>query len=489
MAAPMEMLLLLVQDVTATQATPQGATGFRNFWNVIEQAGPLRWPIFAVLGVGLILVISKLYELLRDRSASAALLGTDYRAMSLKDITALVSKQRESMLALLQSTMLNVFHTRPSEGMLHDEITNFVSSQQDQFGVFRRRMEFLSDTAGALGLMGTVWGMFAVFFQGTSDRDVILRGMGIALITTLLGLVVSIILNLSATELSTFFEKRIDRIAKKSDELRFRLLELAAATAAANGMSRPAAPQQPVSAKAAVEPPPSPPKRPEAPSRGEPKAAAKPEPAAPEWVFVETQPDGYAAKAGEIVRGLEVRALRDGGKPAGGTTVSVTLPADAGTLADGGRELKRATDASGILRFDWQAPHRAGAFVATAAVTGRPGTDRHIDLRVTPGAPHRVERAGNNQAAVAGMKLPQPLGVHVHDQFDNPVPGVAVHFKVKAGQGRLGQHGKEARVTTDEHGVAAVPFAVSSEAGPNAVTATVDGQERALEFVAFGTEL
>jgi biopolymer transport protein ExbB/TolQ len=40
--------------------------------------------------------------------------------------------------------------------------------------------------------MGTVWGMFTVFFQGSAEQEVILRGMGIALITTLLGLVVTI---------------------------------------------------------------------------------------------------------------------------------------------------------------------------------------------------------------------------------------------------------------------------------------------------------
>ena len=50
--------------------------------------------------------------------------------------------------------------------------------------------------------------------------------MGFALITTLLGIVVSIILNLSSTEVSSYFNRRLDRIAEKSDELRFRLMEL-----------------------------------------------------------------------------------------------------------------------------------------------------------------------------------------------------------------------------------------------------------------------
>jgi hypothetical protein len=154
--------------------------------------------------------------------------------------------------------------------------------------------------------------MFVVFFQGTSDRDVILRGMGIALITTLLGLVVSIILNLSATELSTAFDKRLDRIAKKSDELRFRLLELVAARDATSTEARKAPRESsPVEREPASN-------RPAATPTAAPNAAAIPEPARPEWVYFESEPAGYVAQAGEALGGLEVRVRADGGRPVPG---------------------------------------------------------------------------------------------------------------------------------------------------------------------------
>ncbi len=162
------------EPAVTTQAPPSVFV-LGDFWGLVQQAGPLRWPIFLVLGAGLILVFAKLYELVRDGAVSRPLFQVDLASCDLSRIVGEVSGQDESMLANLQSTMLNVFQTRPGEGMLHDEIHNFVSFQQDQFGVFRRRMEFLSDTAGALGLMGTVWGMFTVFFQGTSEQDVILH--------------------------------------------------------------------------------------------------------------------------------------------------------------------------------------------------------------------------------------------------------------------------------------------------------------------------
>jgi hypothetical protein len=204
--------------------------------------------------------------------------------------------------------------------------------------------------------------MFVVFFQGTSDRDVILRGMGIALITTLLGLVVSIILNLSATELSTAFDKRLDRIAKKSDELRFRLLELVAARDATSTEAREAPRESsPVERAAASD---RSAERPAATPPAASNAAARPEPARPEWVYFESEPAGYVAKAGEALGDLEVRVRADGGRPVPGVAVRIALPPDAGAFADGGRELRQATNVGGVVRFGWQAPTRAGTYAS-----------------------------------------------------------------------------------------------------------------------------
>ncbi len=140
------------------------------------------------------------------------------------------------------------------------------------------------------------------------------------------------------------------------------------------------------------------------------------------------------------------------------------------------------------MRFSWNAPEQVGAFALKASIPGQPGSERQIDARVLAGDPHVVERLGNNQAAVAGMRLPAPLGVAVYDRFGNPVAAVPVTFQVNGGTGRLGQHGATAKLPTDPDGVAAMPFVVSSEAGQNHVAVTVEGQEP-VELVAFGTEV
>lgn len=463
-----------------------GGFALADFWSLTQQAGPLRWPIFGILGIGLVQVFLKFHELLRDWRVSKQLSSVDFTSATLSEIAANVAGQEESMLSSLQASMLNVFQSISSEGMLHHEITNFISFQQDRFGGFRRRMEFLSDTAGALGLMGTVWGMFTVFFQGTSEQDVILRGMGIALITTLLGLVVSITLNFTTTELSTFFEKRLEQVSKKSDELRFRLLELAAegprfATGPVVAAPSPPVTREETGAGNAVGPSPTQ-------DAQEPRAklVAKPKPT---WRNVELEDGGREAEAGGVLRDVGLLVKDADGRPALGVPVMVTIPGAGGALDGGRRQLRMNSDGAGRIGFDCTVPESAGPFALDVSLPEQPGPSTRLVLMVRPGAPHRIDKKGNNQAAVAGMRLPAPLGVRVLDRFGNAVAGVSVDFEVKAGSGKLGSGNQKHNVPTDTAGVASTAFVVASEAGHNVVSATIGGSKKTVEFVTFGTEV
>lgn len=447
---------------------PSGVFAFGDFWGLVQQAGPLRWPIFMVLAAGLILVFAKLYELVRDGSVARPLFQAELASWDLSRIVGEVSGQRESMLATLQSTMLNVFQTRPGEGMLHDEIHNFVSFQQDQFGVFRRRMEFLSDTAGALGLMGTVWGMFTVFFQGTSDQDVILRGMGIALITTLLGLVVSIILNFSSTELSTFFEKRLEQVSKKSDELRFRLMELAPTAPA----GRPSAP--PIGPSGAD---PAPRDSGAAPLRG----------SAPAWLEIVPESRAVRARAGEPGTRVAFRIRGEGATPAPGVQVQARVPPGGGSLDGGDAEVTVNSGPDGSGAVTWAAPTKAGRYELEFVAQGRPAAPARVEMEVLPAAGLRAELSGNHQAAPAGTRLPAPLSVRVTDEFGNPVPGVKVAFSVSGGEGRFPGGRPSLEVETSDSGTAAPGFTLGAEPGENAVVARIPGVKDPLRFAAFGT--
>ncbi|MFO8028690.1 MAG: MotA/TolQ/ExbB proton channel family protein [Cyclonatronaceae bacterium] len=214
--------------VTTSMEDLQGMTGISsaNLWDLIGQAGVMQYPIFGVLIIGIFLISLKAFELVSDKRLNRTLRHTGFERLDIKDIRKKVSNEPDHMLSRLMAKLLNVFLTNRKADYLHDEISNYYSNEQHKYSTFKNRIDFLSDTAGALGLLGTVWGMFIVFSSGALEKDVILAGMGLALMSTLLGLVVSIILNFFSTITEGYFARHLETVASKADELRFRLIEL-----------------------------------------------------------------------------------------------------------------------------------------------------------------------------------------------------------------------------------------------------------------------
>ena len=218
--------LLWAQDAQTPEAEgTSNAFGFTNFWELIEQAGWFRWFIMGVLVIGLFLIAKQSFELWSESRRSARMQKLDLSQLTVEHLEDLVRKESDHMLARLVSTLLNVYKSSGVAIMLHEEASKFIAMEQERFGTFKQRVDFLSDSAGAFGLLGTVWGIFMVFSQRDLDPQNILGGMGLALITTLLGLVVSIILNLFSTEVSNKFTRRLEKVASKADQARFRMMQ------------------------------------------------------------------------------------------------------------------------------------------------------------------------------------------------------------------------------------------------------------------------
>ncbi len=196
------------------------------FWSLIKLGGGVSAAIFLVLAMGIFLIVVEVYGLFMDKMNSRTLLSTNYRQLALGDVNKLVRNHSSSVIGRLYAVMLSIFNTTGNTADFHDEIANYVQLQQDRHNTFKTRLAFLSDTAGALGLLGTVWGMFVTFFGGNLDSQRILNGMGLALVTTLVGLVVSIILNFFSTEIFSVFNKRLALISGKADEFRLWLMAI-----------------------------------------------------------------------------------------------------------------------------------------------------------------------------------------------------------------------------------------------------------------------
>jgi hypothetical protein len=412
--------------------------------------------------------------------------------------------------------MLNVFQSQQSQADLHDEIANYIRYQQDRFDTFKRRVDFMSDTAGALGLLGTVWGIFTVFSQGLLDDQVILTGMGFALITTLMGLIVSIILNLSSTEVFGLFNRRLERIGMKSDELRFRLIELAIPLSKGGDT------------QVDVEPPPTERLAPVVSVSGSPVSkteAARPAPEGKPIAQVEAVLEGrfsnslygdsgssalrksimaanvdiarlpFALRSanppkedmvGKTLKSFALQLVDESDAPVNGRKVVVSVDKGDGHLNAGESDLTLTTDEKGEVRFDWTLAQRAGVQTVSATVPGAdtPGTKFRHAVLVRPGPPRKLKQFGNNQGGPAGERLPKPLKVQVLDEHENPISEWPVVFVVELGDGSFDNGKQEIKVKTDKRGETGIAFRVGTEPGFNTVKVSVEGVGRDLRFQA-----
>lgn len=190
---------------------------------MFHEAGALGWVISFVLALGLFLIFTQFLVLGVDRRRSKVVYNTKLQDLGIQEIDHLVKDSKGTMAGFIRS-LLNAFHATGSFQSLTEEITLFNQAMQERFRASRNWLSFLSNSAGALGLLGTVLGMYVTFRGGILEHSKILNGMALALVTTLMGIVVSLILDLGSTMVNNYSNKNLDYSLQKSEEFRLALL-------------------------------------------------------------------------------------------------------------------------------------------------------------------------------------------------------------------------------------------------------------------------
>ncbi|MEX2640094.1 MAG: MotA/TolQ/ExbB proton channel family protein [Balneolales bacterium] len=449
-----------------------------NFWDLIRQAGPIRYPIFGIFLVGVFLISMKAFELFMDMRQSMAMEKTSLRKMNLNEVSVLVAKQPDNMLSRISSTLLNVFQTSENTESLHDEVVNYIRFQQDSFGTFRSRIDFLSDTAGALGLLGTVWGMFIVFSSGDLEKEIILTGMGIALLTTLLGLVVSIALNFSSTLAHGYFMKRLDQVKAKAEEMRFRLLEIE------NRRSKAVpSPPSPVNSNHAV--PAGHNSGPYLHEDGVEEEETEEEVIHPAYLLIES---GISeAVAGSRLKEIGISVTDHHDKAVKNEVITLSVTGGDGQL----NKSELTTDASGHAWFNWKLGQKTGQQSVDAKVEG--STDQDLAQRLTinavAGEPRKLILKTNHQSGLPGKALRNPLLAVVADEYGNAVEGCNVHLEITTGNGKLEQGKQSVVLTTNKDGEISTELTLDEEPGFNVVDISVKKAGIAKKYQAMGQEV
>jgi biopolymer transport protein ExbB/TolQ len=195
--------------------------------DILAMGGWITWPIYALLLIGVAMSINRFLHLRMDTGKDTAVRGMKAAGLDTKEMRRKLQAMSPGSLTMAARDMIGQYEQTRNAESLQSAIEHHITVRQDGFKPYKNWMDFLSESAGALGLLGTVLGMFQTFFGGTLDKDKILHGMGVALITTLVGIIVSLLLNLLLTVLRNHFDKMLDGHYHKLSELRQAVLEQA----------------------------------------------------------------------------------------------------------------------------------------------------------------------------------------------------------------------------------------------------------------------
>lgn len=364
----------------------------------------------------------------------------------------------------LFSKLYEVFKASTSTDSFNSELANYNQYLKDKFNPFLTRLTYLSDTAGALGLLGTVWGMFITFFQGTMEQSEIISGMGVALATTIVGLVVSMFLNPLTTIVSNKFDHHLEVITKMANDFQLRLIQsgFSIAPPPAIAISQPGASKS-ESVKSRVEEP--------APIRI-PRPVVVPDvpivptriPKTIEILSKQTQSARVNTVLSEPLRVI-VKDQKDVGID--GITVAFAVDADGGAL-NGGQNIEYVqTRNGGIAQTTWKLGTTTGNKSVRVQADGLDGKLIRFFAQVLPDEPNELAEVGGNfQVGRAGEELAKPLAVRVIDKFNNPIPGIVANFKIEEGKARFrNSRGNESFVETNDKGIAEIFLTLGEERG------------------------
>jgi Bacterial Ig domain/Bacterial Ig-like domain (group 1) len=175
---------------------------------------------------------------------------------------------------------------------------------------------------------------------------------------------------------------------------------------------------------------------------------------------------------------LVVKVTDESGNPISGMSVTWTA-VGGGTVS----EATTVTGADGQTSVTRTLGPTAGQQTTQASAEGLAGSPVTFTHTATAGTAAGVNKiSGDNQSALAGTALPEPLVVQVLDAQQNPIANAAVTWIVTSGGGSVSAENSN----TDAQGFASIQWTLGPAAGANSLNAVVSGVGTAT-FNATGT--
>ena len=370
-------------------------------------------------------------------------------------------RKKASAYELLQR-LFKIYETQHSTTDFNEEISKFIQYLKDMFNPFLTRLSFFSDTAGGLGLLGTVWGMFLVFYKGSPDQTEVLSGMGIALSTTIIGLVISIILNSFTTIVSNTFDKHLDRINKMANIFQERLMKEEVKYPKPVVVSQA---NENISESQQIVYKPQTDVKPEVISHEE---TSEKETYGPPAEIKIISGDNQVGEVNTLLSEPIIVEISDEyGHALENETVIFTAENGAGVFPNKNRIQKILTDEDGCVKTQLLLGKIAGEKTIHISVEGSNNRGLKLLTVAKPTPPEKfIEIKGNYQTGEMGKRLAEPFVVAIKDKYDNPISRHEIIFQLNKGSGRFQDNQNSQYVTyTNEDGWAEVYCIMGSNRG------------------------
>ena len=187
----------------------------------VPKGGPIVWPILAILALGALITLERIFFLLRRKIRLETVCGkieAQAAAQSWDECTATCDKYKKSpVVRVIRSGIES--RELPREDM-ENAVQEAILKEIPPMERFLSTMGMLAAIAPLLGLLGTVTGMIDTFhvitMHGTGDPRMMSGGISEALVTTMLGLSVAIPIMLSHTLLSRAVENSVGMMEEKA---------------------------------------------------------------------------------------------------------------------------------------------------------------------------------------------------------------------------------------------------------------------------------
>lgn len=192
-----------------------------SLWDQIPEGGPIVWPILAILGLGALITLERLFFLLRRKIRLEKVCADIQNQAETADWQGCASLcdcyARNPVIRVVRAGIQN--RTLPREDM-ENAVQEAILKEIPPMERFLSTMGMLAAIAPLLGLLGTVTGMIDTFhvitLHGTGDPRMMSGGISEALVTTMLGLSVAIPIMLSHTLLSRAVENTVGLMEEKA---------------------------------------------------------------------------------------------------------------------------------------------------------------------------------------------------------------------------------------------------------------------------------